>query len=133
MKVCSIESCTSLVSCRGWCEKHYQRWRKHGDPIFLKIAPRGSGSKTKQGYIDHYVPNHPNANGQGRILEHRLVMSKILGRPLVDDEEVHHKNGVRDDNRPENLELWSKSQPAGQRVSDLIEWAHEILERYENA
>ncbi len=56
----------------------------------------------------------------GRILEHRWVMAKKLGRPLRKDEDVHHKNGQRDDNRPSNLELWSHSQPYGQRVADKV-------------
>lgn len=42
----------------------------------------------------------------------------------------YSKNGIRDDNRPENLELWTKSQPAGQRVVDLVAWAKEILDKY---
>lgn len=73
---------------------------------------------------------HPNANHRGRILEHVKVMSEMIGRPLVKGENVHHKNGVKGDNRPENLELWAISQPAGQRPQDLVAWAYEILERY---
>jgi hypothetical protein len=62
--------------------------------------------------------------------EHRLVMEYYLGRSLVRDEQPHHKNGNRSDNRIENLELWSSLQPSGQRVTDKLAYAREIIERY---
>ena len=61
------------------------------------------------------------------MFEHILVAEDLLGRYLLDGETVHHRNGVRDDNRPENLELWTNPQPSGIRVSDAIEWARTIL------
>lgn len=52
-------------------------------------------------------------------LEHRHVMEQKLNRPLRRCESVHHINGIRDDNRPDNLELWGRYQPTGVRAKDV--------------
>jgi hypothetical protein len=76
------------------------------------------------------VPGHPRAGTSPYVFEHILVAEELLGRYLVEGESVHHINGVRDDNRPENLELWTRPQPSGVRVSDAIPWARRTYELY---
>jgi predicted RNA-binding Zn-ribbon protein involved in translation (DUF1610 family) len=72
------------------------------------------------GYILEYCPTNPHATKAGCVLQHRLVMESVLGRYLLDTEYVHHINGIRDDNRPENLELWSDVHPSGVRIIDNL-------------
>ena len=71
------------------------------------------------------------ATKRGTVLEHRLVMAEVIGRPLLPREQPHHVNGVKTDNSPTNLELWVVSQPKGQRVGDLLAWARELIATYE--
>jgi hypothetical protein len=112
---------------------HYGRWRETGDVGIARSYRTTCQSYRQNGYVYVRVdPGHPFARRkkhqkQAYIAEHRLVVEGHLGRPLEPHENVHHKNGVRDDNRIENLELWVKPQPCGQRPSDLVEW---VVEHY---
>lgn len=125
------KSCAYIVI----VDNHRRRHRiKYGVPLekpVLNKKRNGEGYICPQGYKWVSRPNHPNSKSkQGRIGEHTIVMSEHLKRPLRKDESVHHKNGVRTDNRIENLELWSRGQPGGQRVIDKIEFYKEFLESY---
>lgn len=128
---CAAEGCTNPSHSRSFCYKHYWRLRKYGSPDLPERPPKSPTTwVTRWGYRHVYLPNHPMANSAGAVYEHRLVMAIALGRNLFADESVHHVNGDRLDNRPENLELWTKAQPAGQRVEDRVAHAIEILRRY---
>ena len=97
------------------------------DPRFFlggrEHANNWAGGRMRQrGYIWIWNPEAAQRHRPGTkkpyVLEHRLVMEEKLGRPLLPGENVHHLNGIRDDNRPENLELWVKKQPPGQRAHE---------------
>lgn len=131
---CRIDGCRSMARAQLLCGKHYQRFVNHGDPLMVvheKERAYGDTRPDANGYVQIRVPGHPNAGVNGWAQEHRVVMSDHMGRPLFADETVHHRNGHTSDNRIENLELWSSRHPKGQRVQDLLVWAHEVIERYE--
>ena len=92
---------------------------------------KGGTTTSPKGYVQELCPGHPRAGKRGYAPQHVLVMEKTLGRYLVPGESVHHKNGVRHDNRPENLELWIKAPTPGIRASDAVIWAREIIARYD--
>ena len=132
---CEAEDCTTLAE-RVYCPKHLARYYRLGSTNLsckedgCSAIPEGRkrycwehGATYRYNSKDGYVI-------VGGVREHRRVMEEHLGRPLKERENVHHINGIRDDNRIENLELWSTSQPAGQRVDDKLAWCVEFLSQY---
>jgi hypothetical protein len=114
-------------------ERKIKRRIKRGLPLDLEriIAKNGEGHISKAGYKILTKHGHPNASKKtGKILEHTFIMSVHLGRPLFKGETVHHINGIRQDNRIENLELWNSQHGGGQRVEDKIKFYIEFLEQY---
>lgn len=136
---CAVEGCEEPHTSLGLCTVHYSR-KQRGTPLTDTHKKRDRRDRnplnpdtwargyTKTGYVMlTYTKNRKTTT----LFEHRHVMQKHLGRKLLSSENVHHINGVRGDNRIENLELWSRSQPSGQRVADKVAWAREILSQYE--
>jgi hypothetical protein len=112
---CAVDGCGKPQRANSYCNRHLMRVRTHGEPGEAEPRRRaaGTGHLNRDGYLDLSI------NGR-KISQHRLVMEAHIGRYLWPWESVHHKNGRRSDNRVENLELWLRGQPAGQRISDHI-------------
>lgn len=108
------QSCGCLLKARGPASKSWK-----------------SGRHLVSGYVVTF--NHQSLVDPSKrryVKEHRLVMERMLGRELRPDEIVHHRNGIRHDNREENLELWTRRHSDGQRVSDMVKFCIEFLRDY---
>ncbi len=132
---CYFTDCDRPTRAWGLCNSHAQQKKRGKDLTVVKarreadVWPEGERRKRANGYV--YIKfTGPDPTKRYWVLEHRVVMEKYLGRFLLDHENVHHLNGDRADNRIENLELWSTNQPYGQRVTDKLAYAHEIIALY---
>ena len=99
-KVCSVEQCDKKVMCKGLCNKHYKRLKRHGDPLMLKRRADGEGALIKTGYI---------VVGETHKFQHRMIAERVLGRKLKNKESVHHIDENRSNNNNNNLLICSEN------------------------
>lgn len=126
MVTCLIADCERPVAHRGWCNGHYIKWQRYGDPLVSKRPRYGTKRRVRpDGYVDLWDPAHALARSDGYVFEHRKVAweAGILTDP---SDEVHHVNHDRTDNRPENLEAKS----GGAHARDHAESAGQVTNQY---
>jgi len=128
ISICTVDGCNNPHKAKGYCHFH---WRRANTNVPLE---QPKSIKSKPAVTPKEIPWRIAPNGYvvgsykgKRYAQHRFVWEQHHGCVLHPFENIHHINGIRHDNRIENLELWTKAQPAGQRPEDLVKW---VVENY---
>ena len=113
------------------CKHHFCNricWRifnKNNPPI---SRPDGHKTKDHRGYVFVKMSQHPHKNANGKVAEHRLVMEKMIGRFLLPNEFVHHQNGIKNDNRPENLKYFKTARQHFDYLQGRLQYLEKCIE-----
>ena len=142
---CQVPGCERAAQAQELCGTHYQRWRQHGDvqpEVPIGEMPREAPPRTSRGWVSNgyrYVPVEDDeahlVGGARYAAEHRLVMARLLGRPLHDHENVHHRNGHRSGQPPRQPRALDhvaadrppRERPRRGRRQDLAPYAPHLL------
>lgn len=116
-----LDARTQCLVCHKTIDGKSQNKGFCSQACYFEFQKAGRVPRIDGGYVQFWTPEHPSAQGRRSkyVAEHRLVMERMLGRYLTEDESVHHRDGNRGNNDPANLELWCRPQPTGTRVDDL--------------
>ena len=130
-RVCAEDGCEQITVGKKLlkCEDHITRYS--GEPAIFDHLGR-EWVMDGMNNVGYRVRAFRSGSKRMRRMEHRVIMETVLERELLPNENVHHINGVRWDNRIENLELWVTRQPSGARISDLLDWSRDYLSKYGN-
>lgn len=128
-------NCGETFTGRPSADRHYCSRECYTSSRFLRATGDLHNGKPKvvdaHGYIRVWEPGHPNAYGKGWAMEHRLVAAATIGRPIEPDEHVHHINGIKTDNRPENLAVLGHGEHSVVTMTEL--WGEVAATRAELA
>lgn len=111
---CSVEGCNEKHDAKGYCKLHYNRFVRGCKNMSSNLIKKRGGTFHSRGYVYVYNPEYHRANKNGYVSEHILNWEKAYQRKIPKGYLVHHLNGIKDDNRPENLIIMRKGEHTNQ-------------------